>query len=210
MREKLALGSSLNVTILVTFMKKPGLRPLYDLAASQGGYFTTAQAEALGVSRRALAYRVGTGDLMRIEYGIYRLGRHPSEPFEDVIVACLWAGDASAASHDTALAVYGLADAMPAKIHITVPRPFRGQRLGAVLHHAPLEGNDHTVRDSVPVTTVARTLADVAHTSDPRTVATAAEQALSRGLISVRRLRKLAADDEILESRLAHLLSQAG
>lgn len=190
-------------------MKKPGLRPLYDLAAGQGGYFTTAQAEALGVSRRALAYRVGTGDLVRIEYGIYRLARHPSQPFEDVIVACVWAGD-SAASHDTALAVYGLADAMPAKIHITVPRPFRGQRQGVVLHHAPLEGNDRTVRDGVPVTTVARTLADVARTSDPRTVATAAEQALSRGLISVRRLRKLAADDENLESTLAHLLSQAG
>jgi predicted transcriptional regulator of viral defense system len=191
-------------------MKKPGLRPLYDLAAAQGGYFTTAQAQGLGVSRRALAYRVETGDVVRIEYGIYRLTHFPSQPFEDVIVACLWAGEGSAASHDTALAVYGLADAMPAKIHVTVPRPFRGQRRGVVVHHAPLQANDHTVRDGVPVTTVARTLADSARTSDPGTVATAAEQALRRGLISVRRLRKLAAGDEILETTLAHLLAQAG
>lgn len=76
-------------------MKKPGLRPLYGLAAAQGGYFTTAQAQGLGVSRRPLAYRVKTGDLARIEYGIYRLARHPSQPFEDVIVACLWAGEAA-------------------------------------------------------------------------------------------------------------------
>lgn len=41
-------------------------------------------------------------------------------------------------------------------------------------------------------------------------VATAAEQAFSRGLISVRRLKKLAMGDEILERALAHLLSQAG
>lgn len=199
-----------NVTILVTFMKKPGLRPIYDLAAGHGGYFTTAQAEALGVSRRALAYRVETGDLIRIEYGIYRLARHPSQPFEDVIVACLWAGDDSAASHDTALAVYGLADVMPAKIHITLPRPFRGLRQGVVVHHAPLEENDRTVRDGVSVTTVARTLTDLARVSESRTVITAAEQALSRGLISLRRLRKLAADDEIVENTLAHLLAPAG
>lgn len=191
-------------------MKKAGLRPVYDLAAGQGGYFTTAQAEALGVSRRALTYRVETGDLVRIEYGIYRLARHPSQPFEDVIVACLWAGEDSAAGHETALFIYGLSDAMPAKIHITVPRPFRGQRQGVVLHHAPLQGSDRTVRDGVPITTVARTLADLARTSDPRTVTTAAEQALSRGLVSTRRLRKLAADDEILKPTLAHLLSQAG
>lgn len=190
-------------------MKKQGLRPVYDLAASQGGYFTTAQAKAIGVSRRALAYRVETEDLTRIEYGIYRLTQHPSQPFEDVIVAGLWAGEDSAASHDTALAIYGLTDAMPAKIHITVPRPFRGRRRGVLVHHAPLEEEERTVRDGVPITTVARTLADVARTSEARIVATAAEQALSRGLISARRLKKLAAGDETLERAIPQLLSQA-
>ena len=63
-------------------------------------------------------------------HGIYRLQRFPAQPFEDVIVACLWAGDGAAASHDTALAVYGLTDAMPAVTHITVPRPFRGPAKG--------------------------------------------------------------------------------
>lgn len=191
-------------------MKKPGLRPVYDLAAGQGGYFTTAQAQALGVSRRALAYRVDTGDLTRVEHGIYRLTRHPSQPFEDVIVACLWAGQDGVASHETALAIYGLADAMPAKIHVTVSRPFRGRRRGIIVHHAPLDEKERTVRDDVPITSVARTLADVARTSEARIVAAAAEQALSQGLISARRLKNLAADDEILERALAHLLSRAG
>ena len=190
-------------------MKKPGLRPLYDLAAAQGGYFTTAQAQGLGVSRRALAYRVKTGDLARIEYGIYRLARHPSQPFEHVIVACLWAGEGCAASHDAALAIYGLADPMPAQIHITVPRPFRGRRRGIVVHHAPLREDERTVRDGVPLTTVDRTLADVARTSEAGIVASAAEQALKRGVISARRLWKVAMGDESLERALAHLLSQA-
>jgi predicted transcriptional regulator of viral defense system len=200
----------LNVTVFVTYMKKPGLRPLYDLVAAQGGYFTTAQAKALGVSRRALAYRVEIDDLVRIEYGIYRLAHYPSQPFEDVIVACLWAGEDSAASHETALAVYGLADAMPANIHITIPGPFRGRRRGVIVHRAPLGDNQRTVRDGVPVTTVERTLTDVAHSSEATTVAAAAQQSLSRGLISARRLKKLAAGSDVLERALTHLFSRAG
>jgi predicted transcriptional regulator of viral defense system len=196
--------------ILVTFMQKPGLRPVYDLAASQGGYFTTDQARDLGVSRRALAYRVETGDVARIEYGIHRLAHYPSQPFEDVIVACLWAGQDSAASHATALSVYRLADAMPASIHITVSRPFRGRHRGVVVHHAPLQEDARTVRDGVPVTTVDRTLADVARTSEASTGAAAAEQALNRGLISARRLRRLTTGDETLQRALTHLLPQAG
>lgn len=190
-------------------MKKPGLRPVYELAARQGGYFTTAQSEALGVSRRALAYRVGTGDLVRIEYGIYRLAHYPSQPFEDIIVACLWAGEGSAASHDTALAIYGLTDAMPAKIHITVSAPFRGRRPGVIVHHAPLQEKDRTVRDGVPLTTVDRTLADVARTSEMGSIVAAAEQALRRGLISARRLRKVAESDKSLERALVHLFFPA-
>lgn len=98
---------------------------------------------------------------------------------------------------------------MPAQIHITVPRPFRGRRRGIVVHHAPLREDERTVRDGVPLTTVDRTLADVARTSEASIVATAAEQALKRGVISARRLWKVAMGDESLERALAHLLSQA-
>jgi predicted transcriptional regulator of viral defense system len=42
----------------------------------------------------------------------------------------LWAGPGSAISHESALAVYGLASAMPAAIHLTAPRSFQGRRAG--------------------------------------------------------------------------------
>lgn len=191
-------------------MSKPGLRPIYDLTAAQGGYFTTAQAESASVSRRALTYHVETGDLVSIGYGIYRLTHHPEQPFEDVIVACLWAGPDSSASHDTALAVHGLSNVMPSKIHITVPRRFHGRRAGVVVHNAPLDEEERTVRDSVPVTTVARTLADIAQTSDAQTVATAAKEALQKGLISARRLRQIAEQDPLLKKVLARVLPETG
>ena len=47
-----------------------------------------------------------------------------------MIAATLWAGDASAISHESALVVYGLASAMPSVIHLTVPRSFTGARPG--------------------------------------------------------------------------------
>src|SRR5260221_7724011 len=108
---------------------------LYDLAESHGGYFTTAQATDHGISRQQLYYLARSGSVERVAHGVYRLRRFPSQRFEDVIVTCLWAGDESVASHDTALAIYELTDAMPAHTHVTLPRPFRGRRQGVILHY---------------------------------------------------------------------------
>lgn len=105
-----------------------------------------------------------------------------------VVIACLWAGEDAVASHDTALAVYGLTDAMPAQIHITTPRPFRGKRLGVIVHVAPLPHADRTSREGVPVTAVARTIADIAVRSGSRMASEAAAEALARGLVTRRRL----------------------
>jgi predicted transcriptional regulator of viral defense system len=87
----------------------------------------------------------------------------PHHRFGDIIAACLWAGpETAAASLESALVVHDLSDAMPTKIHITVPHRFTGQRDGVVVHVAPLPARDRVTVDDVPVTSVARTLADVA------------------------------------------------
>lgn len=162
---------------------------LYALAERRGGYLTTAQAAEVDVSRQQLYYLARTGSLDRVAQGIYRLRRFPAQRFEDVIVACLWVGEDAAASHDTALAVYELTDAMPAVIHITTPRRFRGQRPGVTVHTAPLSERERTERAGVPVTTVERTIIDLLQTSGPDLAALAAEQALERRLVTRRALR---------------------
>jgi predicted transcriptional regulator of viral defense system len=162
---------------------------LYPLAERRAGYVTTTQAAEVGVSRQQLSYLARTGSLERVAHGIYRLRRFPAQRFEDVIVACLWAGDDAVASHDTALAIYELTDAMPAAIHISVSRPFRGRRPGVTVHAAPLGDGERTEREGVPVTTVERTIADVLVRSGTDLARPAAEQALERGLVTRRRLR---------------------
>lgn len=161
---------------------------IYPIAERRGGYFTTAQAAGVGVSRQQLYYLTRTGSLDRVAQGIYRLHRLPAQRFEDVNVACLWVGEDAAASHDTALAIYELTDAMPPVTHITTPRRFRGQRPGVRVHTAPLDDNERTERAGVPVTTVERTIIDTLERSGPDLATRAAEQALERGLVTRRRL----------------------
>lgn len=178
----------MNVKDSLTFMPT-SVDVLYELAEPRAGYFTTAQAAEAGVSRQQLSYLNGAGSIDRIAHGIYRLRRFPAQRFEDVIVACLWAGEDAVASHDTALAIYELTDAMPAEVHVTVPRAFRGRRPGVVVHSAPLGARERTVRAAVPLTTVPRTIADVLSRSGPGVAVEAAREALDQGLVTRRRLR---------------------
>lgn len=188
------IGTGLNVTEDVTSERK-GMRPLVTLAATQGGYLTTSQAQSAGVSRRMLAYYLKGGDLERDSYGIYRVRMLPRHPFGDVIAACLWAGpEIAGASMETALAVHGLSDAMPSKIHITVPDKFAGKRQGVVVHTASLAEQQRVLVDDVPVTSVARTLVDVSRRSR-QLARQATEEALERGLVSGRALKRATGDD---------------
>lgn len=195
----------MNVTDSVTFMRSTSER-LGDLAAAHAGYFTTAEAAEAGVSRRVLSHHASTGTLERLEYGIYRLRLYPAQRFEDLVVVSLWAGADAAISHESALVVYDLGDAMPPVIHVTVPRPFRGERPGVIVHHARLETSERVVIDAVAVTSIERTLSDLAALGDPSMVRAAAREALTRGLTTRRRLQRALGPDNPAHPILAGLL----
>jgi predicted transcriptional regulator of viral defense system len=158
------------------------------------------------VSHRALSGRARQGDIERVRHGIYRLRDFPAHAFEDVTAACLWVGQDSAASHETALAVHGLSDATPVSIHVTVPHAFGGKQSGVIVHRVPLSDLQRETYDGVPVTTIARTFQDIAASSDPALVHQALEQAITRGL-SQRQLRKLARDSPALAPLIVGVLT---
>lgn len=172
------------LTCSVVFMDERGSSILYDLAEPRGGYFTTGQAAEVGVSTRMLTHYVAVGDIERVAHGVYRLERFPLHRFGEMIAATLWAGPDSAVSHDSALAVFGLAGEMPPVIRLTVPRRFRGERPGVVIHHQPLTEDEVTVWNDVPVTTVERTIVDVAAQVEPSLAVQAMRDAIKHGLIS--------------------------
>ena len=191
----------------MTFMpEKWVLDRLYPVADAQLGYFTTRQAEESGVDRRYLTHHLRSGNLERVDRGIYRLRNYPSHRFEDVMTTILWVGGGAVASHATALAIYDLADAMPAVIHISVDRRFRGRRGGVVVHKGRLPEGDVTNRGGIPVTTPLRTIADVA--TDPSVATAAASEAIERGLVRTSQLHELAQQRPNLFGIFSRLLSR--
>lgn len=85
---------------------------LYGIAEPQAGYFTTAQAEAAGVDRPRLSRYTASGRLQRVRRGLYRLTHFPHSRFEDLFIAWLETGPNSVISHDSALALYEISDAL--------------------------------------------------------------------------------------------------
>lgn len=142
---------------------------LYDLAEGQLGYFTTAQAREAGLHPVRLVQLHRHADIERLSRGVYRLTRYPVSPLGQYMEAVLWPqvrrpGAQATVSHESALAIYGLSDVSPAKVHITLGHELRIRRAvprHLILHYADLEPQDIKRVEGVPVTTAARAISDV-------------------------------------------------
>lgn len=171
----------------------PNHDQIYQFAEMQAGYFTTAQARTAGFSHALLSYHVQAGLFARVCPGVYRLKRFPASPHEDLFVAWLRAGHHAVISHDSALALYDLSDLLPNAIHLTISRTASRRHPGLRLHTNQLEPADVTDYAGLPVTTVARTIADVAASGlSAELVWQAIQEALQRGLTTSDQLRTTA------------------
>ena len=180
---------------------------LYELAARQAGYFTTAQARQAGFSRRQLAYYAQTRRFERVRRGVYRLARFPASPHEDLFIAWLEAGPQAVVSHESALALYDLADILPAEIHLIISRTASRRRDGLRLHTHRLAPEDVIWYAGLPVTSVPRTIADVASSGlADELVIQAVGQAIQKGLATVESLLDMA---ERRGGRARRLIGQA-
>lgn len=170
----------------------PSWDALHAVAESQQGVFTAEQAAEAGFSSQLLNKHLHSGNLERVRRGIYRLSRFPAaqRAQEDLVVAWLWSGQAGVLSHETALQLHELSDALPAHIHLTLPASWASRRVQAPelvqLYYADLGPSERTWVGSVPVTTPGRTIVDVATAHGDATVIDAAiRQVLRRDLASL-------------------------
>ena len=162
---------------------------LYETAAAQEGHFTTAQAAEAGYSPQLLAKYLRNGRIVRVRRAVYRLVHFPPSDHEDLVVVWLWSDRAGVFSHETALALHQLSDALPAKAHLTLPASWKSRRLqvpaGVVLHFADLDDADRAWAGAVQVTTPARTVVDCAEAGvAPGLVKQAIDEGLHRGLFT--------------------------
>lgn len=185
-------------TAATTHARAPDWDALFAIAQSQGGYFTTAQAAAAGYSPPLLHKYLANGKVARVRRGVYRLVHFPASEHEDLVALWLWADQAGVFSHETALALHDLSDALPSKVHMTTPANWQRRRLrvpgGLVLHYADIADADRTGFSAVPVTSPRRTLRDCVETNvSPKLVRQAVLQARRRGLISEKDRAELSA-----------------
>lgn len=179
--------------------RPPDWDSLFEVAQGQDGYFTTAQAALSGYSRPLLHKHLAGGRIVRVRRGVYRVVHFPASDREDLVVFWLWSQQAGVFSHETALALHDLSDALPSKAHLTLPAGWRRRRLrvpaGLVLHFADVGERDRTSFGAVPLTAPLRTLEDcIAADLAPGLLDQAFGQARRRGLITATEESRLRSD----------------
>lgn len=150
------------------------VQPAADLAAEQWGLVTTAQVRSLGVSPQTVARLAAEGGLDRVTHGVYRVSGVPPSPLDEVRAAWLALDPARrvadrlrdespvVVSHRSAAAILGLGDLEADRSEFTSLGRKQTRRPGIQIHRGHVGPTEWTVVDGLPVTTVVRTVADLA------------------------------------------------
>lgn len=134
-------------------------RKIAALACRQRGYVTRPQLLKLGLSGKAIKYRVRTGRLIPVYAGVYAVGHLPILPQDRAVAALLACGEAAVLSHSTAATAWGIFRRWEMPFEVTVPALRR--RNGIVVHRAKLERRDVKTQLGLRVTSAARTVLDI-------------------------------------------------
>ena len=132
-----------------------------SLAAVQHGRVARRQLLTAGLTRHEIDGRVASGHLIHEYTGVYAVGHRSGDWPAAWMAAVLAAGDDSALSFVSAAAHHGIVRWRPAAIDVTCPRALR-PRPPLRFHRSHLASDEVEVVGSIPTTTVARTLFDLA------------------------------------------------
>jgi predicted transcriptional regulator of viral defense system len=157
------------------------LSHLVAVADGQSGLVTRTQLTELSLSQSAIGRLVSRGVLGRVRQGVYRvLGAGPSRE-QDIIAAILWAGEDAFASHRTAAEIHVLPGGVAPLIEITTPGSVR--TCDVLVHRrATWPAGDVTIVRGIKVSTIPRTLLDLASVVPLGTLARALDTVLHRGV----------------------------
>jgi Protein of unknown function (DUF559)/Transcriptional regulator, AbiEi antitoxin len=200
-----------------------------ELAGRQSGVADRAQLRQCGLDDAAIARWILQGRLHRLHRGVYAVGHAVIAIRGRLVAAVLYGGPGAALSHQTAGWCWRLLDAEPRRIHVSTPNRRRSVR--EIRIHRP-RTIDSTIEGGIALTTVSRTLLDLAATLPFTDVRQALAQAdhlkllerhaveaqLGRGRAGARELRRalalhcpvLARTRSVLEERFVGLIERHG
>lgn len=158
-----------------------------ELAPKQRFLVTRTQVLALGGSDAGINRRVSSGQWRVVQPGVYQVDQRHSVWEDQVLSAVLAAGDGAVASHRAALILWGLDGISSAPVEITAPYSHNPVPSGTIVHRTrrPVEA---TLIVGIPVSTIERTLLDMAAVLRPLAASKAFESAFRRRLTTVDRM----------------------
>jgi very-short-patch-repair endonuclease len=141
---------------------------LQEVARRQWGVVTRDQLAAIGLSSNGVAEWVRTRRITRLHRGVYAYGHDRLRREGYWLAAVLACGPGARLSHRSGAALWELRASGSGAIDVTVPsRAGRIRRKGIRIHRSGrLSEEEVTIKDEIPVTTVARTLLDLADVLD--------------------------------------------
>jgi very-short-patch-repair endonuclease len=182
---------------------------LVAIAAVQCGVFSRAQAISAGYSEKRIRHLLTVGTWLRCTSGIYQLAGVAASFEMNAWITVLAAGPHAVLSHRTAGKLHHLdGSPPPVRFDVSVPVARRPRNVPrANVHRTELPVEDVAVCQGMPVTSLARTLVDLARTLPIETGSRVIADALRTGRVSAdalhRRLSGLVRCDGIDRARRA-------
>jgi Transcriptional regulator, AbiEi antitoxin/Protein of unknown function (DUF559) len=148
------------------------------LAKRQHGVISRKQLVSAGIGSATIARWLASTRLHRTHPGVYALGHSALSLDARLIAGLLYAGAEAVFSHTTAAWMWSLIDAEPKRIHLTAPGRRRSLPDVRVHYSRHIE---RAIGRELPVTTVPRTLLDLAAMVTPRQLRRALAEADHHG-----------------------------
>lgn len=169
-------------------------------AACQHGVVSRRQLVDAGLGRGAIEHRVRIGWLHRMYRGVFAVGHRPLTREARWMGAVLACGDGAGLSHRCAAALWEVRPYSGSYVDVTIASRNGRATRNPIRHHrsSTLTSEDITTHRGIPVTTIARTLLDVAAMLTAPRLARTVEQT------EIRRLFDLSAVERMLTRHPGH------
>jgi predicted transcriptional regulator of viral defense system len=149
------------------------------MASRSHGVVIRADLLGAGISPKEVRQRLGTGALIRVHPGAYRVGHRAPSLEARYLAAVLACGEGAVLSGWAAAYLWGLLRGSPPDPDVTCPTERRVK--GVVTHRCRrMEPRATTVLRGIPITTIAKTLVDLAAVVNESELARACHEAAVR------------------------------
>jgi very-short-patch-repair endonuclease len=164
-------------------------RAIARVARRQDNVIRHDQLLEAGLGRGGIARRLEARWMQHMHRGVYLIGAAPPTEMARARAAVFACGAGAVVSHRSAAELFGLLPETGGEVDVTVVGRNPGLHSGIRLHRPrAIARHDVTSVRRIPVTSIPRTIADLAATERPNHVESAFQEALYRKIVTERQL----------------------